>query len=749
MTASRLPRRSKAAAASTNRVVRLVKDQIVSSYKTILHHFNIQDTAHTGKVGQKTLLEVLERCNIPMTGGQANEIFQLLDSDDEGRILYKDFLAIFNMQMPRMDGDNPSTSKQPASAGLPVLSRSRIPTALTTAKSEGWRPQTKTSKDLMALNLRDRPNTSMRSSLVYGGNISATRIAVIAQMNEFVRDNRAKLEGMFEMSDLDSQARVSKFETVRIFHAAGFHINIEEIDDVLDVLSERGSKGFVNYKSLLKKLESLTFDMPEIFESLTSVQFAPTHLCQVVAVRFRDSYDRLLTCLSEEDTEGTGMVGKGAVLRILKGISLEMSEQALDEVIRASGLPNSTYVNLHLLIQRFVPNHRPPSMGRYAELAERARVPKEIHNAPSMNSDQLLQALKEKMEDHIKYPREMFLKLDTDKDGTLTKQELAKAFLCFNLYPKEADVDALFQTVDVHQKGRIGYAEFLSMLVPRGDNKQSLPHHDSFKSYMRRGSFYSLVPHGVAPIRLSTQGKLTPVGKLSVTDIQQVMKKKLGSRVGSLNLKALLLQRDPDDTGFVSKEMVLQVLRKLDVFITLPQLQEVLVVQGVASHGENVEMHEFLDKFLRTRGQAISGNNRLGSQTHRPMTHAPSRVDKSELLDRIRAKLKGRWDDVQQAFFEEQDQALDFKVGREEVARILSLFGVPITQDQGKLLFEDIGVSMDYSDFVRLLDFGGSRRPTAAPGASPGQRLGTGCATSRGAQVEVISPSRRGTGKTF
>jgi len=70
-------------------------------------------------------------------------------------------------------------------------------------------------------------------------------------------------------------------------------------------------------------------------------------------------------------------------------------------------------------------------------------------------------------------------------------------------------------------------------------------------------------------------------------------------------------------------------------------------------------------------------------------------------------------------------------------------------QDQGKVLFADIGVSMDYSDFVRLLDFGGSRRPTAGPGASHGQRLGTGCVTSRGAQVEVISPSRRGTGKTF
>lgn len=227
-------------------------------------------------------------------------------------------------------------------------------------------------------------------------------------------------------------------------------------------------------------------------------------------------------------------------------------------------------------MQRFVPSHRPPSVGRHAELAERAHVPKEIHNAPSMNSAQLLQALKEKMEDHIKYPREMFLKLDTDKDGTLTKQELAKAFLHFNLYPKEADIDALFSAVDVHKKGRIGYGEFLSMLVPQGDTKPSM-HHDSFKSYMRRGSFYSLVPQGVAPMRLSTQGKLTPVGKLSVADIQQVMKKKLGNQY--CNLKLLLQQRDPDNTGLVSKEKVLQVLRKyFDIFITLPQLQEVPVL---------------------------------------------------------------------------------------------------------------------------------------------------------------------------
>ena len=130
-----------------------------------------------------------------------------------------------------------------------------------------------------------------------------------------------------------------------------------------------------------------------------------------------------------------------------------------------------------------------------------------------------------------------------------------------------------FEAVDVHKKGRIGYKEFLSMLVPQGDDKPSM-FHDSFKSYMRKGSFYSLVPQGVAPIRLGTQGKMTPVGKLSLSDINQVIKKKIGIQCN--NFIALLKQRDPDGTGFVSKSMLLQVLRKLDVFITHPQLEEVM-----------------------------------------------------------------------------------------------------------------------------------------------------------------------------
>jgi Ca2+-binding EF-hand superfamily protein len=330
--------------------------------------------------------------------------------------------------------------------------------------------------------------------------------------------------------------------------------------------------------------------------------------------------------------------------------------------------------------------------------------------------------------------------------------------------------------VDVHKKGRIAYADFLKVLVPKGDHKPST-HHDSFRSYMRKGSFYSLVPQGVAPIRLNTQNRMTPVGRLSLADVQQVMMKKLKNQ--QKNLQMLLQQRDPDGTGYISKSLLLQVLRKLDVFIMHPQLEEVqlcyphplilsvsssfdvlllcryahtnltrrepmqvLEAQDIASQGDKVKHSEFLAKFLNAKqvgtetNVAVPVGGRQGSQTHRPFsTKVPQ--DTNELLQRIRAKLRGRWEDLQKAFFHEQDQALDFKVGREELARILHVFGVPITQDQSKILFENLGDSMDYSDFVRLLDTG-SRRPTAT------KRLPTGNLTAReyrtrGAQVEIIS----------
>lgn len=85
MTASRLPRRTKAAAASTNRMVALVKDQIAANYNTIQLHFNRNDVDNSGKTDLQALLTIMECCKVPMTKAQAIEIIQLLDPDDQGR----------------------------------------------------------------------------------------------------------------------------------------------------------------------------------------------------------------------------------------------------------------------------------------------------------------------------------------------------------------------------------------------------------------------------------------------------------------------------------------------------------------------------------------------------------------------------------------------------------------------------------------------------------------------------------------
>ena len=164
--------------------------------------------------------------------------------------------------------------------------------------------------------------------------------------------------------------------------------------------------------------------------------------------------------------------------------------------------------------------------------------------------------------------------------------------------------------VDVHKKGRIDYGEFLQMLVPGPTHTKPSMFHDSYRSYMRKGTFYSLVPQGIAPIRLGTQGqheympqvcfplhffllltfqytgKFEQVGKLSMADIQQVIRKKLGNQ--HVLWQGLLLQRDPDKTGYISKELLLQVLRKLDIFITLPQLEEVISAHRVNTNGDQV-----------------------------------------------------------------------------------------------------------------------------------------------------------------
>ena len=139
---------------------------------------------------------------------------------------------------------------------------------------------------------------------------------------------------------------------------------------------------------------------------------------------------------------------------------------------------------------------------------------------------------------------------------------------------------------------------------------------------------------------------------------------------------------------------------------------QVLEAQGIASHGDSVRISDFMARFLMPNVGNPTNGGSGGWQTDRPSTKAP--VDKTELLNRIRSSLRGRWEDVQKAFFEEQDQAVDFKVGKEEVARILARFGVPVTQDQGRALFDTLDTSIDYLDFVRLLDLGSRRLPTAA-----------------------------------
>ena len=121
--------------------------------------------------------------------------------------------------------------------------------------------------------------------------------------------------------------------------------------------------------------------------------------------------------------------------------------------------------------------------------------------------------------------------------------------------------------------------------------------------------------------------------------------------------------------------MMLQALRKLDVFIVLSQLEELLDKQGIHSHGDCVQIKDVMAKLLLSNAtitaQSVEVQARkpvgacLGAQTHRPSTQK-SDGGREHLINRIRSRLRGRWEEVQKAFLSEQEQSPEFKVGRVE-----------------------------------------------------------------------------------
>jgi len=74
---------------------------------------------------------------------------------------------------------------------------------------------------------------------------------------------------------------------------AGFEVSLEQFQRILEAIGEDW-RAQLNYADFFSHLTTLTFEMPEVFEAQTSVEFAPTHIMRVLSRRMTAQYPAMM-----------------------------------------------------------------------------------------------------------------------------------------------------------------------------------------------------------------------------------------------------------------------------------------------------------------------------------------------------------------------------------------------------------------------------------------------------------------------
>jgi len=479
-----------------------------------------------------------------------------------------------------------------------------------TGLSASLRPSTSRSERASIIAMHpDRPATSA------GGKTGATRMVSatmgtwvrMTQMHEFSKENRRKLQNMFVLADPHGSMKLSVEALYSVYYKAGFDVSFEEFLKILEAMGESGQDA-LDYADFFSHIATLTFEMPEVFEAQTSVEFAPTHIMRILSRRLTERYSAIMRQFKLEDTEGNGELTRQQLLRVIRATGLQFSETQLDELLRNIDLLPLSTLNANKFINIFVPHHPIPS--ERVDLGTSIRMPnapKQMSEAPLMTTAQLKAALQEKLRLSIDSPKEMFFQMDQSKDGTLTRHDFFRAFQRFGLFPTEKQVDELFRELDVDRKGRLDYQQFLARMAPKS---HAHPHTapPTFSATADMDAYAS----AREKVRTATASGPRMPGA-TASQMQQAVQSKLGSLASWERALAFFRAQDVGLMGKVGKEQVLQVLRKFDIFMNVAQFDDVMVAMKLPRTGQ-IDYVEFLQNFAKNSAGAHGQGEQTGGE---------------------------------------------------------------------------------------------------------------------------------------
>jgi len=479
-----------------------------------------------------------------------------------------------------------------------------------TGLSASLRPSTSRSERASMVAMQDRPATSA------GGKMGATRMVSatmgtwvrMTQMHEFTKENRRKLQNMFVLADPHGSMKLSVEALYSVYYKAGFDVSFEEFLKILEAMGESGQDA-LDYADFFSHIATLTFEMPEVFEAQTSVEFAPTHIMRILSRRLTERYSVMMRQFKVEDTEGNGELTRQQLLRVIRATGLQFSVAQLDELLRNIDLLPLSTLNANKFINIFVPHHPIPS--ERVDLGTSLRMPnapKQMSEAPLMSTAQLKAALQEKLRLSIDSPKEMFFQMDQTKDGTLTRHDFFRAFQRFGLFPTDKQVDELFKELDVDRKGRLDYQQFLARMAPKS---HAHPH----TAPPTLGTTADMDAYASAREKVRTATASGPrMQGATASQMQQAVQSKLGSLASWERALTFFRAQDVGLMGKVSKEQVLQVLRKFDIFMNVAQFDDMMVAMKLPRAGQ-IDYVEFLQNFAKhPAGAHAHGEHSVGGK---------------------------------------------------------------------------------------------------------------------------------------
>jgi calmodulin len=291
---------------------------------------------------------------------------------------------------------------------------------------------------------------------------------------------------------------------------------------------------------------------------------------------------------------------------------------------------------------------------------------------------------------------ETFKKMDTNKDGQISKQEMGNAGLPDGSKLNPFEIEAIFALGDINKDGEIDMEEFLSVMMPQAGISQAFSS-SSNTQYMKSSSSSFQQKSSSSSIQQKSSSSAVQQ-KSSASSVQQksssVQQKSSSSFASSQSYSSTTTYSSTTvSVSFSNAGEVKQAFRRFDTdgdgHLDKNELKNLLIQSGKSVSDQEVD--------LLFRQGDVDGDGRIDMQEFVKLMFPAANATLSKLQQSFNSL-----NDVK-ASFRKYDSDGDGHISRSELRQVMSSFSDPEVDSIFALGDKDQSGGIDYQEFIGLM----------------------------------------------